>query len=185
MIVPGFKKIKGAATILNAFLIISIFFISGCDAVYRYLDKEGAEEKELVGEVMLYETNPTIEEIQVLLDIYGYSVGKPDGILGTRTRNAIEKFQKDNGIEPSRFVDKETWNKLIVFKSNGFIEEGKLNIKQVQLALNYSGYDAGKVDGKLGPKSQEAVMAFQKGHNLKPDGKIGYKTLEALAQYIK
>lgn len=171
--------------ILNIFFLISILFLGGCDIIYRYLDKEGAEEKELVGEVMLYETNPTIEEIQYLLDIYGYSVGKPDGILGTQTRNAVEKFQRDNGIEPSRFVDKETWAKLIIFKQNGFIEQNKLSIKQVQLALNYAGYEAGKVDGKMGPKTKEAIVEFQKGNGLEADGKVGYKTLEALNFYIK
>ena len=166
-------------------LVLAMFVPSGCDFIYRLLDKEGAEEKALIGEITAFEVNPTIEKVQILLDIYGYSVGKPDGVLGTRTRNAIEKFQIDSGIEPSRFVDNETWEKLKVFANNGFIEDNQLNIKKVQTALNIAGYEAGKVDGKLGAKTEKAILNFQEGHGLKPDGKIGYKTLTALSQYIQ
>ena len=48
-------------------IVFLSFSIQGCDALYRVLDKEGAEEKELVGEVVPFEKNPTIEEIQMLL----------------------------------------------------------------------------------------------------------------------
>ena len=43
------------------------FVLCGCDAIYRVLDKEGAEEKELIGEVIPFEKNLVVEEIQSLL----------------------------------------------------------------------------------------------------------------------
>ncbi len=176
-----FSKIN----ILSILLVTLVSFLSGCDFVYRMIDKQGAEEKTLVGEAMPFEPNPTVEEIQKLLNIYGYNVGKTDGVLGTRTRNSIEKFQRDNGIEPSRFVDNQTWDALKRFKDNGFIGEGELNIEKIQEALSYAGYAVGKIDGKFGPRSKKALLAFQKDHNLKSDGKIGYKTLTALSLYIR
>ena len=166
------------------FGLIGCLAFCGCDALYRLLDKEGAEEKALVGEVIPFENNPKVEEVQALLYIYGCSVGKIDGIFGLRTRNAIEKFQKDNGLEPSRFADKATWTKLCVFKENGLVADQKLNIEKVQSLLREAGLNPGKIDGKMGPKTKEAVIKFQKAHDLKVDGKIGYQTLSALAEYI-
>jgi len=137
---------------------------SGCDQIYRMLHKEGAEEKEIVGVAMPFEKNHTIEEVQKLLDLYGYNPGKADGILGRRTRDAIERFQQDNNIEPSRFVDQRTWEKLSLFVENGFVVEGELNNKQLQSTLKAAGFDPGPIDGKIGPRTKRAIIAFQKAH---------------------
>lgn len=37
-------------------------------------------------------------ETQTLLNSRGYDVGKPDGIMGPKTREAIRAFQRDNGM---------------------------------------------------------------------------------------
>src|SRR3989338_6050980 len=92
-------------------------FASGCDFVYRILQKEGAEEKDLIGEVNPYESNATVAQVQKLLKLYGYKVGKADGRLGANTRKAIKNFQEENNLKVTRFVDKATWQKL-----NGFTE---------------------------------------------------------------
>jgi len=169
--------------LLSLFSLLVLSCLTGCDFVYRLLHKEGAEEKKIVGEIIPLEKNPTIEEVQTLLDIYGYEAGPLDGVLGRRTRDAIEKFQKDNSINPSRFVDDVTWQKLRSFKDQGFIEEGMLNLVLIQRLLKKAGYDPGSADGKFGSKTKEAVMKFQKANDLKPDAKIGYKTLTALSKY--
>jgi len=148
------------------------------------LDKEGAEEKELLGEVMPFELNPVVAEAQELLYIYGYNTGKVDGRLGLRTRNAIEKFQRDNGIEPSRFIDNATWEKLIIFRDSHLIVEQQLNTLLIQSILKEAGLDPGVIDGKMGNKTKAAVKKFQKAHGLKPDGKIGYQTLSKMSAYL-
>ena len=174
---------KITAYFLGAVLLI--FSCAGCDFVYRLLDKQGAEEKELVGEVTPFEKNPTIEEIQTLLKIYGYNAGRIDGILGPRTRDSIAKFQKDNGLEVSRFVDQPTWSMLSAFKYNGLVKEGELNVELVQAILKEAGFDPGKVDGKFGAKTQQAIKDFQKARSLKVDGKVGYKTLLELSRHLR
>lgn len=156
------------------------FFLTGCDLLYHLLHKEGAEERELIGDVVPFQKNPAVEEVQALLAIYGYSPGKADGVIGLQTRNAIEEFQRDNDLKETRFVDKATWNKLTVFKENNLIVKNKLDIRLVQTALKEAGFDAGVIDGKIGTKTKKAVVAFQNSVGLKPDGKIGYKTLVAL-----
>ncbi len=160
------------------------FIVCGCDALYRLLDKEGAQEKELIGEIVPYERNLVVEEAQTLLHIYGYNAGKTDGILGLRTRNAIEKFQKDNDLNPSRFIDQATWKKLNVFKENKLIIEQQLDVRFIQSLLKEAGFDPGNIDGKMGAKTKAAVTKFQGAHGLKVDGKIGYQTLSQLASFI-
>jgi peptidoglycan hydrolase-like protein with peptidoglycan-binding domain len=167
-----------------AVLLFACFSASGCDALYRLLHKEGAEEKEIIGEVLPLERNPTIQEVQALLDIYGYDPGVSDGVLGHRTRDAIKRFQEDNGLEPTRFVDTNTWQKLKFFVNNGFIVDEALNVTQLQSALKAAGYNPGPIDGKIGAKTKEAIIAFQGNHSLKVDGKVGFKTLTALSQYV-
>jgi peptidoglycan hydrolase-like protein with peptidoglycan-binding domain len=168
---------------LFAVLLLCLSFC-GCDALYRLLDKEGAQEKALVGDIIPFESNEIVEEVQSLLYLYGYNAGKADGVLGLRTRNAIEKFQKDNGLETTRFVDEATWEKLNLFTKNKLVVDRKINAMLVQSLLKEAGFNPGKIDGKIGAKTKEAVLAFQKAHELKVDGKIGYQTLSQLALFI-
>jgi len=158
--------------------------LSGCDALYRVLDKEGAEEKELIGEVIPFEKNKVVAEAQSLLYLYGYNTGKIDGVLGVRTRNAIEKFQKDKELKPSRFIDKATWEKLNIFTKNQLVIDRQLNIRLIQILLREAGFKPGKIDGKMGARTRDAVQKFQEGHGLKVDGKIGYQTLSKLAGFM-
>ena len=166
------------------FIVVVIMQLCGCDALYRMLDKEGAEEKAIIGEVVPFEKNPTVEEIQALLKIYGYDAGKVDGVLGTQTRNAIARFQTDNQLKVSRFADKETCEKLRVFVDQGFVVDDNINIKHVQGVLKAAGFDPGPIDGKRGRKTEQAIKDFQKAHNLKVDARVGYQTLKEMSKYV-
>ena len=164
--------------------LLLVFNFCGCDAVYRLLQKEGAEEKDLLGEVVPFRSNPKVLEVQKLLKLWGYSSGKIDGKFGPNTRAAIKKFQMDRNLKVSRFLDKATWAELNQFEKYGLIVDGDLNIMVVQKALKASGCDPGSVDGKSGRRTDEAIKQFQKINGLKPDGRVGYKTLIQLAQYL-
>lgn len=39
-----------------------------------------------------------VKKVQKALNKRGYSCGTPDGKMGNKTRNALKKFQKDNGL---------------------------------------------------------------------------------------
>jgi peptidoglycan hydrolase-like protein with peptidoglycan-binding domain len=39
-----------------------------------------------------------IAKIQDALNNSGYQAGKPDGVLGKGTKNALDKFQRDNSL---------------------------------------------------------------------------------------
>ena len=171
--------------ICSGIFMSAVFLCVGCDAVYKYLDKEGAQEKELIGEALPLERNPKIEEIQTLLNLYGYGSGIPDGVLGFKTRRAVEQFQKDNNLKVTRFVDMATWQKLNVFRQNQLVVNNQLNIRLMQKIFKVNGYNTGNADGKAGHKTLQALKDFQKDHHLKPDGRAGYKTLMELSTYLK
>ena len=166
------------------FLLIFTTAFLGCDRIYRFLQKEGAEELELVGEIKPFERNEHVARVQARLKLFGYAIGNVDGILGANTRKAIEEFQEDNGIEPSRFIDRATWKQLMIYDEMGLIVNDEINPYMVQVALKNAGYNIGKIDGKLGPKSTEMLKTFQKNEKLKPDGRIGFRTLSALSRYL-
>ena len=178
----GFTAMPGIRQI--GFCLLFCFLLTGCDVLYRMLHKEGAEERAIIGDIIPFEKNPVVEEVQALLSIYGYSPGKIDGVMGLQTRNAIEEFQRDNGLKETRFVDRATWEKLMVFKENNLVVKNKLNIKLVQAALKEAGFDPGAIDGKMGTKTKNAILAFQRAKELTADGKIGYKTLAKLSEVL-
>ena len=158
------------------------FQLQGCDYLYRLLDKEGAEEKEIIGEILPFEENSAIRDVQQMLSIFGYYHGKVDGKMGIRTRDALAAFQRENGLEESRFVDKASWQLLREWAASGLVKDSGLNIKHVQEILGSAGYNVGKIDGVAGPKTKAAVEAFQRDRGLKVDGKIGPETLKALVR---
>lgn len=164
--------------------MLGLGVFSGCDVVYKYVNREGAEEKELVGEIMPFESNDIIKDVQILLKLYGYNPGGVDGVIGTRTRQSIESFQKSSGIATTGFVDQETWEKVSLPKYYQLVEGDKVNIEFVQEILYELGLYLGKIDGKEGPKTKEAIKDFQKERGIKAEGQIDYKTLEAMTQYL-
>jgi len=170
------------------FLTFAIFFLLfgcfGCDVIYKAIDKKGAEEKQIVGEILPFETNHTIEEIQGLLRIYGYDPGAVDGRLGNRTRNAIAQFQSDVGLKVTRYADKETWARLSVFKREALVEDNALNIRLIQEILKKAECPPGEIDGKQGPKTMAAIKCFQEKKGLKEDGTVGYQTLSQMSKFL-
>lgn len=53
-------------------------------------------------------------------------------------------------------------------------------VKQVQQALEKSGFKAGRVDGRWGPETASAVKQFQQSKQIKPHGQLDRQTLADL-----
>ncbi len=162
--------------------LITVF--CGCDFIYGILQREGAEEKQILGEIPPFSHNPKVEELQEILAAYSYSPGKPDGKLGPQTREAVAAFQEDQGLKVTKFVDKATWKRIQDIERAGLIKSGQINIRAVQEALHNAGFDPGVIDGRRGPVTEEALALFQKENGLKPDGIIGKKTARMLLKYL-
>lgn len=67
------------------------------------------------GNVAKGKGNPdqVIAKAQQKLSLLGYDPGTADGISGEKTRNAIRKFQEDNGIPVTGETDKQTMEMLL------------------------------------------------------------------------
>jgi peptidoglycan hydrolase-like protein with peptidoglycan-binding domain len=172
-------------TYLTIIILLLALSSAGCEKIYYLLQREGAEERQILGEALPLETNPKVAEVQKLLKLYGYPIGQIDGKIGPGTRNAILKFQKDNGLEETRFVDKVTWEKLHMFEASGLIVDGEISVKAVQQALSNSGLNVGRIDGQLGPQTRRMIITFQKSKGLKGDGIIGIQTLKLLNEHLQ
>ena len=53
--------------------------------------------------------------IQQALKKAGYYQGSLDGKIGSKTKQALRSFQKDNGLEPDGVCGRQTWTKLESF----------------------------------------------------------------------
>ncbi len=156
---------------------------SGCDRIYGLLHKPGGEERSVLGEVVFNEYNPKVEELQQILKTLGYNIGRADGKFGAATREAVAKFQAEEKLEVTRFVDKLTWERLRSYADGPFISQGQVKALNVQRALLAAGYDPGRIDGQMGTRTREAVKSFQRDRGLSPDGQVGLRTIKLLAEY--
>ena len=48
------------------------------------------------------------QNLQIALSAKGYEVGKPDGVFGKGSRKALKKFQTDNGLDGTGFLNSDT-----------------------------------------------------------------------------
>lgn len=68
-----------------------------------------------------------VKEIQTCLKNAGFYKGEIDGVKGRKTRSAIKKFQKENGLFADGVVGKKTWEALSKYSSGapsaGAVEE--------------------------------------------------------------
>ncbi len=173
---------------MKKYIVVLIMILSmsagGCDRIYGLLHKPGGEEREVLGAFVFNEYNPKVEELQKLLKTFGYPLGRPDGKFGASTRDMVERFQKDEGLETTRFVDKATWAQIRLYADTFITPKGTINAKVLQTALKKAGHLTGKADGIIGPKTLTALRSFQAKQGLTADGNIGLKTMKELMNYL-
>jgi len=72
---------------------------------------ESLKEKEATKAAVVSIT-PTTKQIQSALKTAGYYAGNIDGVAGDNTKDAINKFQKENGLVADGVVGRNTWSAL-------------------------------------------------------------------------
>ncbi|MDD5084778.1 MAG: peptidoglycan-binding protein [Candidatus Omnitrophica bacterium] len=58
------------------------------------------------------------KDLQVALKNAGYYTGPIDGVVGKGTKQAIQDFQRDNGLEADGVCGRQTWTKLSQYLKN-------------------------------------------------------------------
>ncbi len=69
-------------------------------------------------------SSDTIKKVQEALNKEGYNIGSADGKMGSKTKDAVKKFQKDKGMKETGQLDQETLAALGV-SSSGAAAGGK------------------------------------------------------------
>ena len=124
-----------------------------------------------------------VSYLQWLLTLYGYDVGTPDGIFGTLTRNAVLRFQQDNGLVADGIAGAKTWGAAATsFSTAPLLRQGSRGVYvwYLQQKLLSKLYPVGDIDGIFGPATLSAVRAFQRENDLAVDGIVGPVTWQAV-----
>lgn len=139
---------------------VRLAFDNGPERFFNFfLGQDGSDPHLLT----VYSNYSVIKKVQLALTTKGYDSGRPDGMFGTKTRNAILRFQKDHGLPPT---GKASLSVLRLLRLSDFTNAVGL----AQASLKKIGYDPGPTDGKMGSKTRVAIRKFQKNWNLKTDG---------------
>lgn len=131
-----------------------------------------------------------IVRLQVELKAAGYNPGSADGHFGSKTKTALQKFQKAHGLKQTGAADAATW-KVIDGLSGGIraganVKKGssKNQVTYLQKALIGLGYLSGSADGSYGAQTKEAVKKYQKAYGLSADGSAGPDTMTSIKNTI-
>ncbi len=122
--------------------------------------------------------------LQYLLYQNGFVTLNADGIFGTQTANAVQSFQKQNGLTPDGIAGQNTWRTLLTLPPRPTLQQGSTGtyVRYAQNKLLSKLYPLGNADGLFGARTTTAVKQFQTENALAPDGIIGPATWQVLSQ---
>ncbi len=144
----------------------------------------------------------SVEQLQTRLNDLGYTDAagnklKPDSDFGGRTKQAVEQFQRENGLNVTGVADKDTMRLVDKGMTRHAAADGDLkpgekgpDVRGFQTNLNELGFKGAdgkplKVDGEYGGNTQAAVSAFQKANGLPETGVADKATLDRVGQQVK
>jgi peptidoglycan hydrolase-like protein with peptidoglycan-binding domain len=149
--------------------------------------------------------DPLVEETQRELLAAGLYQGMVDGVIGQRTKQAIQRYQQLNGLLATGETSQDLVNQIkfarkveAAAKFTGSVEPvaeqaalalppvvpvsiSAVKIKKVQVALAGLGYDINTLDGKLNAETRAAILKFQMDNGLNMEGVIDAKLVSALS----
>jgi len=132
-----------------------------------------------------------VREIQSSLNRLGYNAGSIDGVMGRKTRTAIEAFQRDvgmtiDGLPHPDLLDHLQQTAEVQVRAQrrpaavpapapapALPQVDSNLVTSIQALLGQLGYDAGAPNGVMSPKTKSAIIAYQAVEGMIPDGLPG------------
>lgn len=156
-------------------------------AVREFQTEYGLEPDGNAGNATQTALRNAIVRLQVELKNAGYAPGSADGHFGSKTRKALEKYQRDHDLEVTGTADRAT--RKVMDRESGGIRGGAAarsaqQVEQLQKALIGLGYLDDEADGVYGARTRAAVRSFQDAYGLGVDGIAGPDTMTALKNAV-
>lgn len=137
---------------------------------------------------------PSVQSVQDRLRQAGAYNGRIDGIWGTDSQAALERFQQTNQLQVTGQLNQATAatlgldpNTLVAASVAAPIPPPPpadhllpTSVRAVQSRLRTLGFYGGAVDGVWGDGTAVAIARFQRARGLQPDGQFGPATVTAL-----
>lgn len=131
--------------------------------------------------------NPEIAALQVGLRARGLYSGTVDGVLGSRTRQAVVRLQRRAGLLADGVPGPRTQQALGRYGRRAPLGRRPLalgargwDVAALQFALAWHGFPSGVFDGHFGSHTEAALRGFQRWAGIEPDGRAGASTIAAL-----
>ncbi len=152
------------------------------------------EAPESAGRTIQLRYDPVVESVQRELLAAGYYKGSIDGVIGRKTRQAIEDYQRSVGIDvdgkPTAGLSEHIRYTREVSEASLFTgsitpdpaAEARAMILRVQTGLSELAYDPGGIDGELTDATRAAIKEFQRDRKMPETGEV---TEELLAELGK
>lgn len=140
--------------------------------------------------------NAEVQRIQGSLNQLGYDAGPSDGLMGARTRRAIEDYQRDHGLlvtgqasaSLERHMAQELVDREAAEASPGTVDTpspatqpDRQLVLDVQSGLRRLGYSVPVISGRLDSDTETAIRAYQRDHRLLIDGRLSAQLAEHIA----
>jgi len=139
---------------------------------------------------------PMVQSVQDKLRLAGTYSGRIDGIWGTDSQAALERFQQANQLQVTGQLNQATAATLGL-DPNALLGNAPAtaaaapppptadhlmpaSVRAVQSRLRALGFYGGTVDGVWGGSTQTAIERFQRGRGLQVDGQLGPATITAM-----
>jgi N-acetylmuramoyl-L-alanine amidase len=131
-----------------------------------------------------------VRDLQLRLAAAGLDARAEFGRFGSRTEEAVRKFQDQRGLRVTGQCDGVTWAALVeagyrlgdrLLYLRAPMQRGD-DVAELQRRLGALGFDAGRVDGIFGPLTEVALKDFQRNVGLTTDGVGGPDVLAQLTR---
>lgn len=130
-----------------------------------------------------------LQQILKILNLYPASI---TGSFDSTTKNAVENFQRANGLIATGIVNRETWNALISATTNKTrqfdsyptitLNEKGEDVRILQEMLKTTLYYDGEIDGIYDEQMQNVVKTFQVNNDIIATGIVGNDTWDTLLE---
>jgi peptidoglycan hydrolase-like protein with peptidoglycan-binding domain len=134
----------------------------------------------------------SVLSVQDKLRQAGVYTGRIDGVWGTDSQAALERFQQTKQLQVTGQLNQATAATLGLDPNALAVASAAASapplgdhllpasVRAVQARLRTLGFYGGAVDGVWGEGTQVAIANFQRGRGLTPDGQLGPATVAAM-----